>query len=58
VHSDALDIKEAVRELRRRGDTLVAREDLRTILRHVDPLGDDPALVSAMERIGSALGGG
>jgi nitrous oxidase accessory protein NosD len=44
-------------ELQRRGDTLIGREDLRTALRHVDPLGDDPALSPALERLDRALGG-
>ncbi len=53
---DALEeVARAVAELRRRGDTLVSREDLRIVLRHVDPLGIDPALASALERLASTL---
>jgi hypothetical protein len=50
-------ILDAITELQRRGDTLVAREDLRTAVRHVDPLGEDPALTPALGRLNQALGG-
>ncbi len=41
-------IEHVVAELRSRGDTLVRREDLRTVLRHVDPLGLDSTLEGAL----------
>jgi hypothetical protein len=53
----AAKIVEAALELRRRGDTLISREDLRMILRHVDPLGADAALASTLERLERTLGG-
>ncbi len=56
VRSHVSTVEKAARELRGRGDTLVRREDLRTVLRHVDPLGPDPALAPALERLDLALG--
>jgi hypothetical protein len=50
------EVMNAIAELKRRGDTLVRREDLRVILRHVDPLGDDPAVAPALERLTHLVG--
>jgi hypothetical protein len=36
----------AIAELTRRGDALICREELGAILRHFDPLRDDPAVAS------------
>jgi hypothetical protein len=51
------EVARAVTELRRRGDTLVSRADLEAILRHVDRVGLEPALASALERLERALSG-
>jgi hypothetical protein len=48
-------ILEAVAELRRRGDVVVRRADLRTVLRYVDSL--EPTVLDALERLDSAVGG-
>jgi hypothetical protein len=50
-------ILEAAVELRRRGDTLVRRDDLRILLRHVDPFEKDEASEASLERIRAAIGG-
>ena len=50
-------IDRALAELRRRGDTLVHRDDLRTLLRHLDPFGTDVALEGALARVERALSG-
>jgi hypothetical protein len=42
-------IVEAVAELRRRGDVVVRRADLRTVLRYVDSL--EPTVLDALERL-------
>jgi hypothetical protein len=45
-------IVEAVAELRRRGDVVVRRADLRTVLRYVDSL--EPTVLDALERLDDA----
>jgi hypothetical protein len=47
-------IVEAVAELRRRGDVVVRRSDLRTVLRYVDSL--EPTVLDALERLDDAVG--
>jgi len=47
-------IVEAVAELRRRGDVVVRRADLRTVLRYVDSL--EPTVLDALERLDGAAG--
>jgi hypothetical protein len=47
-------IVEAVAELRRRGDVVVRRADLRTVLRYVDSL--EPTVLDALERLDDAVG--
>jgi hypothetical protein len=59
TRSDALDINEAVTELRRRGGTLVHARDLELIAQMVNReqvlLGEDEA--QALARLDGALGG-
>lgn len=57
ANADDAGIRRAAIELRSRGDTFVRRDDFQTLLRHVDPLGRDEALESALERIQDAIGG-
>jgi hypothetical protein len=64
ANTDDASIQRAATELRSRGDTLVRRDDLRTVLEAVgrdavksDKWIDDAALNTAWDRLLTALGG-